>query len=257
MKFQECNSTVFLWRVDTAKLIGLKGIGFLERVLAIDEIERSKRFVVEGDRLRFIAGRYFLRRVLGSHCGVGPSQIRFIGGYNGKPLLCPSQSTSGHFSFSRSGDFAACAFFFGGPIGLDIEVTKALADIESVAATIFSATDLSKWNSVPDTERLGFFYRGWTRKEAVGKVDGSGISVGPENIPIPLVNLGDGKSILFESDQVLLMFDWLPFAKTNGSIAISYSGIELPASSGAPLVYADSSESHFDFELTIRRLSVG
>ena len=63
--------------------------------------------------------------------------------------------------------------------------------MELMAGAIFSEHQLLEWQSLVLAERPLGFFRGWTRKEAVVKVDGRGISDGVRQINVPLDDMAD------------------------------------------------------------------
>ena len=63
--------------------------------------------------------------------------------------------------------------------------------MELMAGAIFAEHQLLEWQSLPPAKRPLGFFRGWTRKEAVVKVDGRGISDGVRQINVPLDDMAD------------------------------------------------------------------
>src|ERR1043165_1474200 len=79
----------------------------LESLLSADEIARASRFRFDRDRLRFIAARGLLRRVLARYCERDAAQLAFSYSPHGKPAL---QSNAHHirFNLSHSDGLAVC-----------------------------------------------------------------------------------------------------------------------------------------------------
>lgn len=77
-----------------------------------------------------------------------------------------------HFDFniSHSGDLAVCAYLENGHIGIDVEAIKPT----TLLRDLFTDIEWELLNSDPEHNRL--FFELWTKKEAVQKANGTGIS---------------------------------------------------------------------------------
>jgi 4'-phosphopantetheinyl transferase len=85
----------------------------------------------------------------------------------------------GDANISHSGDWVLLAITDNGSVGIDIE-KKALLNIEDFQIGFTK----SEWESITSVkgEKLDYFYKLWTQKEAVIKADGSGWSITPDSI---------------------------------------------------------------------------
>jgi 4'-phosphopantetheinyl transferase len=147
------------------------------QVLSEDERTRALRFRYASHQYRWIAARAGLRRVLSEYCHTSPSQLEFSKKALGKPVLGNEHSNLGiHFNLSHSGKLAVLAVTRNGPVGIDIEHCKAIPDLESVARRFFSETENKQLLQLGRSSRQAAFYRCWTRKEAVIKTSGKGLS---------------------------------------------------------------------------------
>lgn len=143
--------------------------------LSPDERVRADRFVFPRDRLRFTAGRAFLRGVLGLYQREPPAALRFRYGAWGKPEL--GEGAGGiQFNLAHAEDLAVCAITTGTDVGVDVERVRPLADAEGVAARFFSARERAALFRLPRALRQRAFYDAWTRKEAFLKALGSGLA---------------------------------------------------------------------------------
>ena len=167
--------------------------------LAPDERQRAERFVFSHDRDHFVAGRAFLRLLLGQYLGTEPRALRFSYGPNGKPALADNRADL-HFNLAHSGPLAVCALARGCELGVDLERLRPLEDADSVARTAFSPWEVDRFESLPEAVRPRAFYETWTRKEAFLKALGHGlarpldsfdVSLGPGEPPRLLRTLGD------------------------------------------------------------------
>ena len=80
------------------------------------------------------------------------------------------------FSVSHSADLALIAITVGRRVGVDIERRDAKVRIHKLATRFFSPQEAAELASLPDSDQLAGFYRGWTCKEAYLKATGLGLS---------------------------------------------------------------------------------
>lgn len=186
---EQQNEKISLVAIDTDSLLASLGADQMLGVLSVDEYERADNYRTAELRNRFIAGRFMLRKVIGHMAQLPPEVIEFSTGPNGKPKAIETDSKSVHFSFSRSDQYATCAIAIGRRVGLDVERVKLISDMELIAKEIFLGQQLIEWQQLPAQEQSLAFYRGWTRKEAVAKIDGRGISKGVRNIDVPIQHI--------------------------------------------------------------------
>lgn len=147
-------------------------------VLAAGERERAERYVKERDRLRWEAGRAFVRRVLGAYLDADPAGLRFETGEHGKPRLrSPDADLPLHFNFTRSGACGLLSVTAAGPVGVDVERVREIPDARRLARRFFAPDEVEAVERREASGRRRAFLRCWTRKEAVVKALGGGLSV--------------------------------------------------------------------------------
>jgi 4'-phosphopantetheinyl transferase len=144
----------------------------LDQFLSDEEHARANRFVFARDRERFVVAHGALRDILGRRLGVAPGALRFSISEHGKPALKSSVGPF-HFNLTHSEDLAALAT---APLelGVDIEFIRPLK--EDVAERFFSKREIAALAALPAEDQLTGFYRCWTRKEAIVKAIGEGLS---------------------------------------------------------------------------------
>ena len=146
----------------------------------LDETERARaaRFHFEQDRKSFVSTRGLLRSLLGGILKKGPASIVFEYGEHGKPALADMNDlqfsvshTTGWAMFAVSGDFA---------VGIDLEaldrLTRNAEDLSRFAERVLSSNELTVWQALPGDQQSRALLRAWTRKEALGKGTGRGLS---------------------------------------------------------------------------------
>lgn len=149
----------------------------LRPTLSSDELARAARFRFRVHASRFVAGRGQLRALLGSYTGSGPAEIRFRYTPRGKPELDPNPSGL-HFNLAHSAGLALCAIARDLPLGVDIERLDREVEFQQVAARFFSPAEAAAITALPPADRRAAFFRCWTRKEALLKATGEGLSFG-------------------------------------------------------------------------------
>jgi 4'-phosphopantetheinyl transferase len=162
---------VHVWRGDLDT--GFSPGDFLS-VLSPDELERASRFHFERDRRHYQCARGLLRVILARYLKLPPGSLRFSYGSHGKPALA---GTELRFNLSHSGGLALLAVAGGGEVGVDIEQVKPRGEVMNIAERFFSPGEIVWLRAQPpDLQQRGFF-RLWTRKEALIKAIGLGLSM--------------------------------------------------------------------------------
>jgi 4'-phosphopantetheinyl transferase len=143
------------------------------KLLSADERERAARFRVIVDRQRFIASRGILRTLLGRYLDVAPQSISFSYGTYGKPAV-PERRL--YFNLSHSRGRALYVFSAVSPLGVDLELVRTLPDLPQVGASIFSPAEAKQFAAIAPQDQPSAFFKCWTRKEALIKAIGTGLS---------------------------------------------------------------------------------
>ncbi len=147
------------------------------RLLSSSERATAASLAFERARRRYLAAHLALRYVLASCVAIAPEDLCFAVGAAGKPALVRPPSC--HFSLSRSGDIAVIAEASGAPVGVDVELERAVPDAPALAARYFTPAECEALSLLEGPERDVAFLRCWTRKEACLKAIGCGLSIEP------------------------------------------------------------------------------
>ncbi len=154
-------------------------------VALLDEHERDRlaRLRRPADRARYLAAHALTRLVLAPLVGRGPGALAFdrtcrCGAQHGKPVLPGGPG----FSLSHAGDLVGVAVRPDGAVGLDVEQVRAVGDLDAMAGHVRSPAEQARGRLDP----TGFF-RTWTRKEALVKATGDGLST-----PMTAITLAAG-----------------------------------------------------------------
>ncbi len=145
-------------------------------LLSRDEQLRAERFHFERDRRRFVAARGILRVLLGEHLGITPASIAFGYAKNGKPFIA-DHAASMHFNVAHAHERALYAISKSCALGVDIEYLNRDIDYSGLAERFFTSRERTELKRIPESDRKRAFFSCWTRKEAVIKATGDGLSL--------------------------------------------------------------------------------
>jgi len=150
-------------------------VGNYLELLSAAELQRAERLRLERDRRRFVCARGILRVLLGRHLDIEPSAIGFAYTRNGKPLLADDPARL-QFNLSHSGERALYAISRTCTPGADIEYLNRDIDYTGMAGRFFTPRERAALQRIPESGRERAFFACWTRKEAVIKAAGDGMS---------------------------------------------------------------------------------
>lgn len=164
-------------------------------LLADDERARSDRYHFPADGRRFAVARGALRCILSAITFVAPAALTFDYDAHGKPSLAAGQTTSAvEFNVSHAGDLALVAVSVGRAIGVDVERLRPIEQMDDLVRQTFTARERAAFALIPLDRRRRAFFEVWTRKEAMLKALGVGLSREPSTIDVwgdPDIQLGD------------------------------------------------------------------
>ncbi len=141
----------------------------LEHTLA-DEHARAERFQRPEDSLRNLLGRALLRRVAAHYGGMEPMQPIRSNTW-GKPELIGCEVGC---NVSHAGNQVWVALSSFPRVGIDVETINAPQEYHDIAAG-FHPDEIAALRKMPDTKAATM--RCWSRKEAVSKATGKGLSL--------------------------------------------------------------------------------
>jgi 4'-phosphopantetheinyl transferase len=169
-----------------------------ERLLGmLDDVERERYggYRREIDKLRFLTGRTLIRAIAGRHLRVEPESVVLdsscydCGKPHGKPRVVAGSSdpAAPEVSISHSGSLVALAVVAGVPVGVDVEQIRA-AEVGELARLVFSAAERADFAALADNDRQAGFFTYWSRKEAVVKAAGKGMSISMTKLTLSAVD---------------------------------------------------------------------
>lgn len=153
----------------------------LWEVLGPEERARHDRLRRPDDRGRYLAAHALARVVLGGYLDTSPAGLRFVarcavcGGPHGKPRLAGVDSDI-EFSLAHSGS-RVCVAVARVAVGVDVEALSSELDLRTMPAEVLSPAERGGWSLLAGADRAAGLLRYWTRKEALLKATGAGLSV--------------------------------------------------------------------------------
>lgn len=194
----------------------------LERLLSPAELERAGRFQFEADRARFVASRGALRTILAGYLATPPRDLEFAAGVHGKPTVRGGQGV--RFSLSRSRNLCLVAVRRGADVGVDLEAVRPVNDALSIAKSRFSPAEAQAIDSDES------FFALWTRKEAVAKCLGWGLSLPFDVFEVPAPVSPDPQRVVvaYEGARSVHWLQPVPLDEAGYVASIATEGEESP-----------------------------
>jgi 4'-phosphopantetheinyl transferase len=158
-----------------------------DALLAPVDLLRRARLRQQADRHRLTVATAVLRMVVGTHVGVPPAWVVIdrscpgCGGQHGKPRL-PGL----HVSVSHSGGTVAVAVGLDGPVGVDVEELGQHdpSELERLVVDVLAPEEQAALAQLTDRNRVRGFLAYWTRKEALVKATGDGLSTPLDSVVV-------------------------------------------------------------------------
>ena len=177
---------IHVWTVDLDLPASTDGSDPAE-ILTTAERAQAEQLAAEIDAIRFLRRRAALRTILGAYLAVRGRDIVFAVNAYGKPsVLAPKTAAALTFNASHAASLALIAVGRSLRIGVDVERLRPDIDDEGVAERFFGAKELAELAALEPADRIAGFFNAWTRKEAVVKALGKGLSVPLDSFEVSL-----------------------------------------------------------------------
>jgi len=154
----------------------LDQVAVAERLLDPGERQRAARFRFAHDRVAYVLAHAMWRSALGLCLGCEAAAVRVASTSSGQPQL---PGTPWATSLSHSGSWAAVAVGRTAALGVDIERSPPRRALNDLVSTLCAPREALAMHALPVTAREHALLRLWTRKEAVLKAFGTGLSGPP------------------------------------------------------------------------------
>ena len=176
--------TVHVWRINLPMPESFK-IKLAENLIKT-EIERLNSFFFDRDKERFLVSRGGLKDILSRYLECSPVDIQLEYTAYGKPYL---RNSDLRFNVSHAGNCILYAISKDIEVGIDIEYLNKTIDFLEIAQNFFSENEYKGILMFSqEDERINAFYRCWTRKEALMKGIGKGLSIPLNQIEVDLLS---------------------------------------------------------------------
>jgi 4'-phosphopantetheinyl transferase len=177
----ECND-VHVW---FARAQGQSSqIAIYKTLLSSDELDRTARFRFERDREAFAFAHGVLRNLLGAYLHVPAMDLRFDYSKHGKPSVFVPANADIQFNLSHTAGAVLIGICRNREIGVDIEKVRNDFELMDIAARFFTLNERETLLCLPEPERPQAFFHCWTRKEAVLKARGDGLSFPLDHVEV-------------------------------------------------------------------------
>jgi 4'-phosphopantetheinyl transferase len=191
---------VHVWRLDLD--LSCEAITALQSHLTEDELIRAARYRFDRHRRRFIACRGQVRRILARYLQEDAGRLSFEYGLKGKPILAaPWRRSKIEYNVSHSHELALCAVALDRELGIDLEQLRTPYDFEGIASQFFAAEEVAVLNSLSEQSRLAAFFACWTRKEAILKAVGAGLSIPLNQVVVSVAPQEPAALLRFETES--------------------------------------------------------
>ncbi|SMC96255.1 4'-phosphopantetheinyl transferase family protein [Pedobacter africanus] len=139
------------------------------KTLTAGEVLKASKYLNQSDQQRYLVSKYLLRDFLGGFLNCAAGDIKFNLSAKKKPY------TQGiEFNVSHTGNYVFLAFS-SSPVGIDAEMLNPGFDFELLLPELFDTEEIRFINSNAAV-RSQLFYMLWTRKEALLKASGEGLT---------------------------------------------------------------------------------
>jgi 4'-phosphopantetheinyl transferase len=203
-------------------------------ILDDQERRRAARYYFAPDQVRFSVCHANMRRILGSYLRKPPKSLVYREAEGGKPELVPETSDPPlRFNLSHSKSVALLAVTLNSEVGVDVEDVRPIE--RDVAKRFFSPSEIASMAPLDGQEWLDAFYRCWTRKEAILKVEGLGLRIPLDSFDVSVL-IEEPAALLAARPKAKLTAHWhlhhlAPADGSMGALAVRDAAAQITTSS--------------------------
>lgn len=151
--------------------------------LSDQEKTQAEKFINKHLRDKYVMSHGLLRYLLSFYIGSKPHEIEYSVNPFGKPFL-KEDSSRVQFNMSHSKDYATYIMALDCQVGIDIEWKDKSVNFEEIYDLVLSSAETNNFNTLEPEKKLHTFYDIWTKKEAIVKAVGEGLSYPIKTIEI-------------------------------------------------------------------------
>jgi 4'-phosphopantetheinyl transferase len=156
--------------------------------LSEKEKRRAEKFSYDIDSFIFTVRHNLLPIILGHYLNCHPAEIKFKNNRFQKPHI-DYPITSIQFNISASSNRFVAAFTQHHTIGIDVEQIRQIKTINQLIADYFTINEANWVYNHPESMQERAFFSIWTKKEALVKAIGQGLSIRPNMFDVLSDNL--------------------------------------------------------------------
>jgi 4'-phosphopantetheinyl transferase len=174
-------ATIEVWVIELDQPLnpGVK----LDNILSKEERKRAEGYRYAKDATRFRKCRAMLRLGLARYLEKSPREIALTANRYGKPEVADPAAV--RFNVTHSEGLGLIAFSIASEVGIDVETIGRDVEMLELAAANFTTNEAAMVAAAQtEDEQARFFFRLWTRKEAVLKAAGCGIANGLKGVDV-------------------------------------------------------------------------
>lgn len=143
--------------------------------LSVQEKTQAKKFINATLSERYIISHGLLRYLLAFYTKSNPQTIGYRNNQYGKPFP-KNNSSKMQFNMSHSKDYAVYVLALDCQVGIDIEWRNNNIDVQRLSSLVLIENETTIFRKLKSSEKLNDFYKVWTKKEAILKAFGQGLS---------------------------------------------------------------------------------
>lgn len=170
--------------------------------LSYEEKIRMNRLLHESLKRKYVISHGFLRLLLGKYLALFPSNVQYNYNEFKKPFC--SQDPNLYFNMSHANNYIAYVFSHSYKAGIDIEFIKNIPKIESLFSSIASPQEVLIFEKQNEIDKIYFFYKTWTIKEAFLKALGIGLTYPLSDIETTIIPKERFKILKFDENKEIL-----------------------------------------------------
>ena len=150
------------------------------------ERSRSREFLSDGARRRYVMCRAATRALLTSKLSCRNEQLSFGASWYSKPFATLDRRPAPvNFNVSHSGDHGLVAVAPKGRVGVDVEEKIVRHNLDSLIDYTFGPNEQAHLAKESGTGKVDLFFKLWTIKEALVKALGTGFHLDISKFEVP------------------------------------------------------------------------
>ncbi len=196
----------------------------LWELLSDQEKMQARKFINDYLKDRYVIAHGLLRHLLSFYVAVAPRDIQYRTNQFGKPFLMNGSDNSNsrvQFNMSHSKDYAAYIIALDYQVGIDIEWQDKDIKLQEISELVLSPLEVMLFNQLNSRGKFRAFYDIWTKKEAIIKAVGQGLSYPITTIEI--IHLIGNNTIFYETKgNTFYISGLLSLKHYAGAVAITH-----------------------------------